>query len=224
METRRLLSSYTDGDRTLQLWEAEMEGERAYELVSGGVFLMASYNALSSERMVSRAIERFGHPRSLLIGGLGLGYSAREACLDRELTRIDVVEIDRQIIEWNRELLAPRLGALDDPRLRILEGDFLRYIEAEGPVYDCICMDIDNGPMLLVHPQNEAVYHRPFFERVIERLSPGGIFVIWSCGEAAELLDRMCSLFARCEVEVIEEEHRGRPVPYYLYFGVKGRA
>ena len=54
----------------------------------------------------------------------------------------------------------------------------------------------------------------------MEQLTPGGIFVIWSCGESEELLKRMQMVFPHCETEVVEEEHRGRKVPYYLYFGM----
>ena len=88
----------------LQLRAFEAAGQTHYELVFAGVFLMATYNADSARMLVEVAHEEIGGRRSLsmLIGGLGMGYSLRQA-LDHRATRsVCVVELESRIVSWNR--------------------------------------------------------------------------------------------------------------------------
>lgn len=218
-ERRKLLEQ--DGD--LQLWENQMDGKLEYELMVNGVFIMASYNALSSERMVEDAVRRYGKPGcKVLIGGLGLGYSVQAALRCGDLiSEIQVVELNKQVIDWNRTILHPiNHGCLEDPKVTIHHGDFIEYIRRTDQSYDAICMDIDNGPMLLSSANNQEAYSLPFFKRVFSTLNPGGVFTVWSCGKAPELLQDMGRVFSSCEEEEIMETLQRKEFPYYLYFGI----
>ncbi len=218
---RTLLSERTHGERALQLWRHVMDGSVEHELVVNGVFVMATYNAPSSEMLSRRAIERLNRRCGrLLIGGLGFGYSVREALrCDPPPRAVDVVEIEDTVIEWNATLLSGLNGRhITDPRVTVIHDDFIRYINKTGILYDAIVMDIDNGPMLLVNEGNAAAYAAGFFARVRRALAPGGVFGIWSCNEDGALLDEMRAVFHDCEVETVTERHGHRDVPYYLYF------
>lgn len=216
---RSLLFEARDAEEAVQLWSRAVDGETAYELMINGVFIMASYNGLSSELMVRHPVlSHEGKGLRLLIGGLGLGYSVREACRHDSVAGVDVVELNRHVIDINRRLLGALNGpCLSDPRVSVLHDDFVAYVARPRRRYDIICMDIDNGPMLVVHEGNTAAYKPGFFRKVKAALRPAGLFVIWSCNRDAQLLADMQGVFADCrEVEVLER-HRGRDVPYYLY-------
>lgn len=218
---RKKLASQPQENGELQLFVHHMDGKEEYELVTGGVFVMATYNALSSMLLVRNAAARCSKSNArLLIGGLGFGYSIAEALALPQIEQVDVVELTPEIIQWNQTLLSHVNGALlSDARVVTIEGDFVHYVQQTEKTYDLICMDIDNGPMLLVHPGNERAYSTDFFRRVAKVLRPGGVFGIWSCNADDDLKEAMARVFSCTSVDVVMENHRGRDVPYYLYYG-----
>lgn len=217
---RQLKASYASGDSEVVLWEEEINGVSEFELVINGVFIMASYNHLSSELLVRHAVKPGISNQAILIGGLGMGYTVKEACSFSEVNRIDVVEIEPVIVEWNRTWLKELNGnCLEDARIRVIEEDFYHYVQKCEHSYDLISMDIDNGPMMLVNEQNERVYQAQFFEKISSMLKPTGVFAIWSCDYDEALEQEVRLVFGDCTVEEIIEEHSQRQVPYYLYFG-----
>lgn len=222
--TREILFEKRNEMDCIQLWKVQTGEEPEYELMINGVFIMASYNALSSELLVRGAIEQYTQPPArILIGGLGLGYSVREAWNHRDiLAHITVVEINPLVIKCNEEYLYNLNGKyLRDEKITVIRDDFISHIRNTGEAYDIICMDIDNGPMLLVHEWNEKAYSISFIGELYRRLSDKGIFVIWSCNKDDAMLDTIRQVFPRCFVEEVFETHNGKQVPYYLYFACK---
>lgn len=220
-QSRKIIFEKEDNNGRLLLWEHIMDGKKEYELMINGVFLMASYNSLSSELLVKNAIDKLNIKNgSLLIGGLGLGYSVKEACLHGDkINRITVIELNSDVIECNLTVLHGLNGKyLSDRRVKLVNGDFIKYMNFTDDKYDIICMDIDNGPMLIVNESNKDAYSASFFKRVSEALNTKGVFVIWSCNEDDQLLTDMQRIFKKCCVEEVYEQHNGKNVPYYLYF------
>lgn len=220
---RKIIYDRKDNDEKLLLWENIKDGKKEYELVTNGVFIMASYNSLSSVLLVRNAIDKLNIKNcSILIGGLGLGYSVKEACLNNEVESITVVEMNSGVIDCNLTVLHSLNGKyLSDKRVRLVNEDFIKYIHCTKNKYDAICMDIDNGPMLIVNESNKEAYSTPFFQRIYEALNTNGIFVIWSCNKDEQLLIDMKSIYKKCWVEEVYEQHDGKNVPYYLYFAYK---
>lgn len=220
-----ILARLGAGEKEVQLQRSLVDGKRSYELIVNGVFIMASYNDLSSRELVRlplREQDWQGCRPAVLVAGLGLGYTVQEACSFSNVSSIDVVEINENVIALNRSLLAEENGnCLSDPRVRVHNADFFDYIGACADRYDLICMDIDNGPMQLARTANSRVYVADFFRRVEGRLREGGMFWVWSCGESPELLQNMNAVFAEAGERVIYEEVRGLATPYYLYWGKK---
>ncbi len=217
---RRMVAKENYGGTELQLWENYVNGRWEYEMIINGVFIMASYNAHSSKLLFRRAIERKKPAEDIrvLIGGLGMGFTVKEACSFPGVNGIDVVEIEPVIMEWNRRYFRDYNGnCLNDRRVRVVPGDFYDYVMRAGQPYDIITMDIDNGPAMLVREGNHRVYSPDFFRRIKEILRPGGIFVIWSCTEEPNLAARLRETFTECQVEQVAENHGGRDWPYYLY-------
>lgn len=218
---RRLLEEKKSGSSELQLWENFIDGKKEFELVINGVFIMATYNGFSSQLLVRNGLEKLidGRPAKILIGGLGMGYSVKEACLHPNLCRVDVVELEPTVVEWNRKnLLDINEHCLDDPRVCVKIGDFFDYVMHTADQYDLIAMDIDNGPMMLVKESNQRVYGKDFFNRVKDVIKPGGVFAVWSCNHEPGLTNLGNQVFPSCTMETVFEEHNNRRVPYFLYF------
>lgn len=80
------------GDRQLQ------QRDSHYEIISNGTFLMATYNGESERFLVSTALKNTAAPKSVLIGGLGVGFSLTEALRHEQITQVTVIEIEEVII------------------------------------------------------------------------------------------------------------------------------
>jgi len=81
------------------------DGEH-FEVISNGVFLMDTRDGRSERLLVTAALAAHPEPRSLLIGGLGVGFSLAAAVADSRLREITVVEIEPVLID-DRDLSQP---------------------------------------------------------------------------------------------------------------------
>ena len=177
-DTRRILEHHNTRTGELQLIEAEVAGKPHYELVMNGVFLMASYNVTSSQMLVDALVKGGGKHLELLIGGLGMGYTLRQALSYPFVDRVCVVELDARIVSWNRTYLG-NAGLLDDPRTEVVIGDFCNYVQGNPRSYHGIILDIDNGPDWVVQTENRRVYSLSMLLTLQARLRSGGVMAIW---------------------------------------------
>lgn len=176
-----------------------------FEIIANGCFLMDSSDGRSERLMVSAALGRLEHPHgaSLLIGGLGVGFSLAEACADPRPGRICVVEREQAVIDWHTQGAAPlrRFAGAghSDPRAQIIAGDLLRHVRATRERYDVLCLDTDNGPDWTVSDGNRRLY-APAGLAALERvLTAGGVLSVWSAAPAPQLVRRLAARFARVE-------------------------
>jgi len=114
----------------------------------------------------------------ILVGGLGMGYTLRQA-LDMLGPEAQVVvgEISAAVVEWNRRFLGVLNGRpLDDPRLEIETGDIVELISGPVDEFDAILLDIDNGPDALSDPRNDRLYgHEGLSPRTARSRVSGGM-------------------------------------------------
>lgn len=143
---------------------------------------------------------------SMLIGGYGMGYTLRAALEqlgnDAEIT---VAEIVPKILEWARgPMQAVTNGCLDDPRVQVVQDDVAMLIDAACEGYDCILLDVDNGPEGLTRPVNDWLYSEEGLMTARHALRSGGILAIWSATHD----DRFAGRLARngFSVRVVETE------------------
>ena len=123
-----------------------------------------------TERRLAEVVLR-GRAHRVLVGGLGLGYTAAEL-LAADVGHLDVVELEECLVEWAYAGLTPTLAAVArDPRVALHPADVAEVLtgrrpEAPGP-WDAIVLDVDNGPGL-PHPrgQRRAVHPVPAGGRV----------------------------------------------------------
>jgi spermidine synthase len=190
-----------------------------FEIIANGCFLMDSSDGRSERLMVSAALGMLARPHgaSLLIGGLGVGFSLAQACADPRPGRICVVEREQAVIDWHTRGTAPlrRFAGTghSDPRVRIVVADLLRHVRTTGERYDVLCLDIDNGPDWTVTDNNQGVYTSAGLAAVERVLTDGGVLSVWSAARAPAFTRRLASRFARVEtLEVpVLPGRRGEP-------------
>jgi spermidine synthase len=188
------------------------------ELRVNGVFVMDTLETTSEIELAAQALELVDDPRSVLIGGLGLGFTLQRVLADIRVERAVVVEIEEPLIDWMRNGTVPHGPAiLADARATIVNADIAMAIAEARSTYDLVLLDVDNGPGYLVHEANEQVYEAGFLRRCHDLLSPGGVLVVWSADAAPGLLAAMREVFARTEEQAHDVLLQDRPEQYFLY-------
>jgi spermidine synthase len=169
-------------------------------------FLMSSYLTASERALATHAIEMHPGPAlRVLVGGLGLGYTAHAALASPRVTRATVVEYLPEIIGWLDRGLVPLAAELKaDPRLVVTEDDL--FARLSGPPlerHDVIVIDIDHSPDEHLGKSSAGFYSEQGLRRAREHLAPGGVLGVWSYAEHSPFLDAMRAVFGDVEVQPI---------------------
>ncbi|MHB1184116.1 MAG: spermidine synthase [Desulfobulbia bacterium] len=168
------------GAETLRLYRRGAE----FSIRVDGDELMNSRVHGSEDALAELACARLAglpSPR-VLIGGLGMGYTAA-AALSRLNAQAEVVvaELLPAVVAWNRGVLAGLAGnPLDDGRVSLRVIDVAEILKTEQQGYDAILLDVDNGPEGLTRSGNDWLYTRGGLIAARAALKPSGILAIWS--------------------------------------------
>ena len=149
----------------------------------------------------------------ILVGGLGLGYTADAVLRSEAAGSLAVVEYLAPLIEWHEAGILPLGRRLaDDPRCRFIEGDFFALArsddgfdpQAPGRRFDGIFLDIDHSPDFHLNPSHAGFYSAEGLARLTQSLREGGIFALWSNDPPDEaFLARLCSVFSAASAEKV---------------------
>ena len=184
------------------------------ELVVNGVFAMDSAE-VTSERALADAAG--SPPGKVLVGGLGLGYTAAHL-LDAGAELVQVVELAEPLLEWARAGLTPQWARLvADPRVRLVLGDIADVVRDADPGWDAILLDVDNGPSFLIHDHNERLYSEAFLDRCLRLLVPSGRLVVWCETASPDLEITLGRIAGAVEVITVPVAREGRSFDYALY-------
>ena len=168
-----------------------------YEVKIDDEFLMSSLFTVAEielARLGLAALDRDslgpdGAGLSVVVGGLGLGYTARAVLDDPRVGSMVVVDALAEVISWHeRELLPFATAVTRDPRSRLVLGDFFAMAAgpdgfdpvAPGRRFDAVLLDVDHSPRHVLHPGNAALYTVAGMRRLAAHLRPGGVFALWS--------------------------------------------
>ncbi len=221
----------------IQLQQRTSADDTAFEIISDGVFLMASYNQTSERALARQAMEAVetegtGELR-ILVGGLGMGLTLQECQIcaaklgyARADIQIDVVEISDAIVEWNRTHLALLNGrAPDHSSVRLTQADLYDFLKrAPASTYDVIVLDVDNGPSWPAHEQNGRLYSIETLGSWRNCLKSGGVLAVWSAQPEPAFLTRMRSVFGEAVELAVEAPHLREAAPDdFIYLAVKKR-
>ena len=147
-----------------------------------------------------------GEALDVIVGGLGLGYTARAALDDPRVRIVEVVDYMQAVIDWHQAGLVPLgAGLAADPRCRLVRGDFFALMAAppERQV-DAILLDIDHSPRSLLNAGNGAFYTPEGLSGAAAHLKPGGVFALWSDVADAAFDAVMAQVFDDCASPVVE--------------------
>lgn len=195
----------------------------AFEITVDHQFLMSSLVTASERALAERAVALHGgRGLSVLIGGLGLGYTARAALAAPAVARVEVVELLPQVIGWLERGLVPLASELTaDRRLRVVQGDvYRRLLEAPGERYDAVLLDVDTSPERRLGEVSEPFYTEAGLRAVARHLAPRGLLGVWSCAESPEFETALRGAFGEVWVEPIQfvNEMLGEDETNWLYF------
>jgi spermidine synthase len=159
------------------------------------------------------------NPRTVVVGGLGLGFTMHEVLADKRVEKLVVVEIEDALVQWMRDGTVPHGPAyLADERVSVMTADIrVAVAEATPAAYDLVLLDVDNGPGFLVYDDNIAVYQREFLEQTRQCLRPGGALVIWSAAESPALMAEMKEVFGDAVAVPFEVKLQSRDEQYWIY-------
>lgn len=195
-----------------------------WSIRSGGVELMNNRKTGSERALAERAartataLEGADPVRRVMIGGLGLGFTARAALDAFPEASLLVVEISPKVIEWNQGALgALAENPLAAARCRLESADVLDALEQAGGAgqsgFDVVLLDVDNGPEALSRPGNDGLYSVRGLEMARRALAPQGLLGVWSAGPSASFEARLKRVFGRFETHLVSPR-----------VGAKGRA
>ena len=185
-----------------------------FEVKLGDEFLMSSLFTVAEVELSRLGLAPLpDRPLDVVVGGLGLGYTARTAVEDQRVRSLTVVEALGEVVDWHRrDLLPDTVGLAADPRVRLLEGDFFALAAGDGfdPAapgrrYDAVLLDVDHSPRHVLHPSHAPFYTADGLRALRRLLADDGVFALWSDDPPDdEFLPVLRQVFAHVEAHVVE--------------------
>lgn len=202
------------GVLTLQKRKDRTLNQDVFEIKLNDEFLMTSAFVQSEEELARHALATLDRDNlKVLIGGLGLGYTACAALENDSVGSVIVVEALAPVIEWHQGAILP-LGArlFRDPRCSVVNEDFFTFIgEAHGreavkaeQLYDAILIDIDHSPAAVLNADHAWFYEVSGLQSINHHLVPGGVVAIWSNEPPdQEFIDRLETAVGQARAEPV---------------------
>lgn len=194
---------------------AALGGMEVFEVKLGEAFLMSSLFHEVEVALADLGLAAAEAPKlDVVVGGLGLGYTAVAALKHASVRSLLVVDALHAVIEWHEQGLVP-LGPVltGDPRCRFVHGDFFALAAEPAAGFDplepgrrfhAVLLDIDHSPRNLLHPRNAAFYEAEGLARLAAQLHPGGVFALWSDDAPEEgFLAALQAVFAEAQAHVV---------------------
>jgi spermidine synthase len=110
--------------------------------------------------------------KKVLVIGAGDGGTVRELTRYNSLERVDMVEIDRKVVEICQEFIPQTASKLDDKRVNLYFEDGLKFVKTKKNEYDLIIVDSTDpiGPGV-------ELFTLEFYENCFDALVDDGILV-----------------------------------------------
>ncbi len=206
---------YVKADRLVGEWRTRHQQMQIYETPHyGKIFRLDGYNMTSEkeefvyhENLMHPALTAHAAPKKVLIVGGGDGGSAEEALKHPSVEQLTLCEIDEDVVRVAKEhFQAVHHGVFDNPKLRLLIGDGMKFVRETQDRFDLVALDLNDpvGPA-------EALYSTEFFQSCRHALAPGGALVLHIGApvarpeRVAELAQRLNAIFRSV-----------RPSPMYI--------
>lgn len=173
--------------------EPLLGGLEIFEVKLGDEYLMSSLFTESERQLARLGLDVLDGEFDVVIGGLGLGYTAAEALKNDSLKSLLVIDILQAVIDWHSEGLVPMSGLLTgDSRCELRQGDFFALsitgLDASAPErkFDAVLLDIDHSPKHYLDENSGSFYTSEGLASLRRQLKPAGCFALWSNDPADE--------------------------------------
>ena len=179
-----------------------------FEVKLGEEYLMSSLFTVAEEELARLGLEAStGDNLTVLVGGLGLGYTAIAALRDPRVTAMTVIDTMPAVIDWHVRGLLPVSEVLTgDSRTRLVLDDFFQVMrDAPAILYDTILLDVDHSPRHQLDPSHADLYTVEGLRSLRRHLTPGGVFALWSDDPPDDaFLRNLASVFAVPQAHVVD--------------------
>jgi len=194
-----------------------VDGREIFEVKLNDEYLMSSLFHEGEVALTDLGLtELTGEGWDVVVGGLGLGYTAAAALKYDQVARMIVVEALAPVIDWHQRELVPNGPLLsEDARCRYYHEDFFALARGDGfdpddsgHRFDAILLDIDHTPDALLNPSHADFYSEEGMMRLRAFLRPGGVFGLWSNDVPDKgFLAILSSVFDQVDGHVVEFEN-----------------
>ena len=192
-----------------------LENEEIYEVKLGEEFLMSSLFPEAEKELAHLGLAKFDQGNlDIIVGGLGLGYTAAAALEHSNVASLVVVELFPQVIEWHEKGLVPVGSVLSgDERCHLIAQDFFAAAVDKtigmdprnpGKQFHAVLLDIDHTPSHQLADENAGFYFQAGLSAMAEQILPGGVFGLWSDAALdAAFKELLASVFDTAESIVV---------------------
>lgn len=182
------------GDLTLRRRpEPLLQNREVFEVKLGDEYLMSSLFTEAEQQLARLGLAPLASKLDVVVGGLGLGYTAAQALKNKNVKRLVVIDLFQAVIDWHRAGLVPLGDTLTrDPRCELRQGDFFALartgFDASDPTrkFDAILLDIDHSPEHFLDSRSHSFYTSDGLTALRTQLKPYGTFALWSNDPASE--------------------------------------
>jgi spermidine synthase len=182
-----------------------------FEVKLGEEYLMSSAFTVAEEALADLGLgATSGQSLRVLVGGLGLGYTAIAALRDPRVASLTVIDTLPAVIDWHRRGLLPVSADLtEDARISLVLDDFFAVMRAAPApavaLWDAILLDVDHSPRHQLDPSHADLYTVDGLRSLARHLVDGGVFALWSDDPPdEEFLVTMRAVFVGVEAHVVD--------------------
>lgn len=205
-----------------------------YEIILGDEHLMSDLFTASEIALARLGIEAApGDNLDVVIGGLGLGYTAQAALESSRVKSLMVVDYLDAVIGWHNDNLVPLDPPLGtDKRCVLVHADFFERAASDagfdtdhpGRTFHAILIDIDHSPDWLLDSRSGSFYSVQGLEKLTRHLKPGGVMGLWSDAAIDEaFLSRIAQVFETARAEPVTFDNPlqpGKTITQTVYLGI----
>lgn len=199
------------GDLTLRRRFEPAAGRDVFEVKLGEEYLMSSLFTVAEEELATLGLAAtVGTELDVLVGGLGLGYTAIAALRDPRVRTLTVIDALPTVIDWHERGLLPVSAQLTgDPRTRLVHDDFFAVMRqgyvAGAQSYDAILLDVDHSPRHALNASHADLYSAAGLRALKSHLNGVGVFALWSDDPPDdEFMSVLSAVFAEADAHVVD--------------------
>ncbi|MBX2848795.1 MAG: hypothetical protein KTR16_10775 [Acidiferrobacterales bacterium] len=196
--------------------EPRLENKLIYEVKLGDEFLMSSLFVEAEEQLSTLGLQAlakngFAEQLDVVVGGLGLGYTALTALNNPAVKNLRVIDVMQAVISWHQQGLLPIGDVLaTNDRCVLVQGDFFAIATEQTngflnnqPVH-AVFLDIDHSPSHWLNDANSDFYSEKSLAAMANKIVSGGVFGLWSNElPDPEFVSLLNSVFSSTETHIV---------------------